>query len=32
MIFVYGIGSSYYEMLKVVYRYLDKGYNVLVYN
>ncbi|MCK3713400.1 alpha/beta hydrolase [Clostridioides difficile] len=32
MILVHGIGSSYYEMLKVAYRYLDKGYNVLVYN
>ncbi|MDB0438658.1 alpha/beta hydrolase [Clostridioides difficile] len=32
IIIVHGIGSNYYEMLKIAYGYLDKGYNVLIYN
>ncbi|MGS5515478.1 alpha/beta hydrolase [Clostridioides difficile] len=32
IILVHGIGSCHYEMLKVAYGYLDKGYNVLIYN
>ncbi|MCC0681489.1 alpha/beta hydrolase [Clostridioides sp. ES-S-0005-03] len=32
IIIVHGMGSNHYEMLKIAYEYLDKGYNVLIYN